>query len=112
MQGWRGLSSYFEKALDTPTGQRVRSFYAQSDKRVRDIHNEARRLADLKAGKNVPETIAGTDKTVCNCGADTSNCPCEPEKCACANCGKASDSAREEVERASEGHDPSATKTG
>lgn len=49
--GWRGLTSYFEKALDTPTGQKVRDFYVQTDKQVRDIHNEARRLADLKSGK-------------------------------------------------------------
>ncbi|OJD21693.1 hypothetical protein ACJ73_06964 [Blastomyces percursus] len=49
--GLRGLSSYFEKALGTPTGQKVRDFYLQSDKQVRDIHNEARRLADLKSGK-------------------------------------------------------------
>ncbi|KAE8351063.1 hypothetical protein BDV28DRAFT_26350 [Aspergillus coremiiformis] len=50
--GWRGLHSYFEKALGTPSGQRLRDFYAQTDKQVRDIHNEARRLADLKSGKN------------------------------------------------------------
>ncbi|OJD17844.1 hypothetical protein AJ78_02085 [Emergomyces pasteurianus Ep9510] len=49
--GLRGLGSYFEKALGTPTGQKVRDFYLQSDKQVRDIHNEARRLADLKSGK-------------------------------------------------------------
>lgn len=103
LQGWRGLHSYFEKALDTPTGQRVRSFYMQSDKQVRDIHNEARRLANLQAGKNEPETVAGTDKTICNCGADTGNCPCEAGKCACANCGKASKSAQEEVKKASGG---------
>ncbi|RMZ74906.1 hypothetical protein DV737_g5623, partial [Chaetothyriales sp. CBS 132003] len=45
------LNSYFEKALNTPTGQRLRSFYVEGDKQVRDVHNEARRLADLKTGK-------------------------------------------------------------
>ncbi|CEL01274.1 Putative Actin cytoskeleton protein [Aspergillus calidoustus] len=49
--GWRGLHSYFEKALGTPSGQKLREFYAQTDKQVRDIHSEARRLADLKSGK-------------------------------------------------------------
>ncbi|KAJ5787719.1 Nucleotide-binding alpha-beta plait [Penicillium paradoxum] len=49
--GWRGLSSYFEKALEHPSGQKLRDFYVQTDKQVRDIHNEARRLADLKQGK-------------------------------------------------------------
>ncbi|WEW59030.1 Protein vip1 [Emydomyces testavorans] len=51
-RGWRGLSSYFEKALDTPTGRKIRDFYLNSDKQVRDIHNEARRLADLKREKS------------------------------------------------------------
>ncbi|KAI9663581.1 MAG: hypothetical protein M1829_006040 [Trizodia sp. TS-e1964] len=46
--GWRGLHSYFEKALGTPTGQRVRTFYTQGQRQVVDIHTEARRLADLK----------------------------------------------------------------
>lgn len=53
---WRELNSYFEKALDTPTGKKVRDFYVQTDKQVRDIHNEARRLADLKSGKTGEET--------------------------------------------------------
>lgn len=49
--GWRGLHSYFEKALGHPSGQKLRDFYVQTDKQVRDIHAEARRLADLKLGK-------------------------------------------------------------
>lgn len=49
--GWRGLSSYFEKALGHPSGQKLRDFYVVTDKQVRDIHTEARRLADLKLGK-------------------------------------------------------------
>lgn len=52
---WHGLTSYFEKALDTPTGQKVRDFYIKTDKQVRDIHNEARHLADLKSGKTSSE---------------------------------------------------------
>lgn len=48
LAGWRGLQSYFERALDTPTGQRVRAFYTQTEKQVMDIHNEARRLAELR----------------------------------------------------------------
>ncbi|KAL4956160.1 hypothetical protein BDW69DRAFT_192661 [Aspergillus filifer] len=50
--GLRGLHSYFEKALGTPSGQKLREFYSQTNKQVQDIHSEARRLADLKAGKN------------------------------------------------------------
>lgn len=53
-QGWRGLNSYFEKALGTPTGQKVAAFYTKGNQQVVDIHTEARRLADLKvkSGKN------------------------------------------------------------
>lgn len=43
-----GLSSYFEKAANTPTGKRVVDFYTKSQRQVQDIHTEARRLADLK----------------------------------------------------------------
>merc|ERR1712029_1280840 len=43
-----GLTSYFEKAAGTPTGQKLVNFYTQSSKQVQDIHAEARRLADLK----------------------------------------------------------------
>ena len=50
--GWSSLNSYFEKALEHPTGQKLRDFYVQTDKQVRDIHNEARRLADMKLGKS------------------------------------------------------------
>ncbi|KAI9895029.1 MAG: hypothetical protein M1814_000253 [Vezdaea aestivalis] len=48
MAAWRGATSYFEKALGTPTGQRLAAFYTTSEKQVKDIHAEARRLADLK----------------------------------------------------------------
>lgn len=106
-RGWAGLSSYFEKAVNTPTGQKLAAFYEQSDKQVRDIHAEARRLADLKAGKsssssgeggvgsggtgkseNKMEKVEGTDKTTCQCGGDTGDCPCAEGKCACSGCAK------------------------
>lgn len=51
-KAWAGLNSYFEKAMGTPTGQRVAAFYTQTDKQARDIHAEAKRLADLKSGKS------------------------------------------------------------
>lgn len=49
------MASYFEKALGTPTGQKLAAFYTSGDKQVRDIHTEARRLADLKSGKGEGE---------------------------------------------------------
>ena len=103
---WRGMNSYFEKALGTPTGQRVRTFYLDGQKQVFDVHSEARRLADLKAGKFPQEhhmgtddarlgaekigmyKVEGTDRTKCNCQGSTGSCPCEPGKCACASCAK------------------------
>lgn len=113
-QGWLGLSSYFEKAASTPTGQRVRAFYDQGQKQVLDVHNEAKHLASLKSGK--PESsvmnpassekgstmptaeqaemekveIDGAERTKCNCGGADGKCPCEPGKCACSGCSKAS----------------------
>lgn len=90
MGAWAGFNSYFEKALNTPTGQKVRQFYVEGDKQVRDVHNEARRLADLKAGKvtHEPESLPGTDKTVCTCGGAEGVCGCAPGKCNCAGCAK------------------------
>lgn len=110
---WRGFGSYFDKALDTPTGRRLRAFYEAGNKQVVDVHNEARHLANLKSGKDgaqpsssATETgagdgkssdkatlqhIEGTDKTRCACKADLGKCPCEPGKCACDNCGKNTD---------------------
>jgi len=96
--GWRGLNSYFEKALGTPTGQKLASLYTEGNKQVIDVHTEARRLADLKkqsaAGEKSSAEEAGLHevgsegKTACNCGATTEKCPCAPGKCACSNCAK------------------------
>ncbi|KAK3048049.1 Protein vip1 [Extremus antarcticus] len=111
-QAWSGLTSYYEKAANTPTGQRLRSFYEQGSKQVLDVHNEAKHLASLKTGKpegdvanpnqaagSVPTPeqanmekvqIDGQEKTKCNCGGADGKCPCEPGKCACSGCSKAS----------------------
>ncbi len=110
-QGWLGLNSYFNKAADTPTGQKLRGFYEQGSKQVLDVHNEAKHLAALKTGKSesdlmnssaagampTPEQaemekvdVDGKERTKCNCGGADGKCPCEPGKCACAGCSKAS----------------------
>jgi len=100
---WGGLTSYFEKALGTPTGQKIREFYVQGDKQVRDVHNEARRLADLKAGKHYePEQVEGTDKTVCKCGGEGGTCGCEAGHCSCAGCEKSSSAATTEAKEAAQ----------
>ncbi|KAI1320889.1 hypothetical protein F5Y16DRAFT_389457 [Xylariaceae sp. FL0255] len=43
-----GLSSYFEKATNTPTGQKLVKFYTDGQRQVQDIHTEAQRLKQLK----------------------------------------------------------------
>jgi len=90
MNAWSGLNTYFEKAVNTPTGQKVRNFYVQGNKQVLDIHTEARRLADIKSGKpNEPHPVApGAEETVCSCGGSEGVCGCAPGKCKCASCGK------------------------
>ena len=49
------MTSYFDKAASTPTGQKLRAFYDQGNKTVMDVHNEARHLADLKKQKPAGE---------------------------------------------------------
>jgi len=58
-----GLTSYYEKAAGTPTGQKLVNFYTQTSKQVQDIHAEARRLADLKKEETATHKPAGTEKT-------------------------------------------------
>lgn len=43
-----GISSYFEKASNTPTGKKIVNFYTNGSRQVQDIHAEAQRLAELK----------------------------------------------------------------
>ncbi|KYK55202.1 vip1 [Drechmeria coniospora] len=47
-----GIGSYFEKASNTPTGQKIVKFYTDGSRQVQDIHAEARRLADLKKNEH------------------------------------------------------------
>jgi hypothetical protein len=69
MTAWRGANSYFEKALGTPTGQKLAAFYTTSEKQVIDIHTEARRLADIKkqhegtAAREPPAAAAPAEST-------------------------------------------------
>lgn len=81
-----GLTSYYEKAVGTPTGKKLVDFYTQTSRQVQDIHAEARRLADLKK-----QDAAGSEKTAgtgtgsaADAGASvidsTKVAPLEPEK--------------------------------
>src|SRR6201992_1295126 len=58
---WNGLNSYFDQAISTPTGQKLRSFYVEGSKQVMDVHNEARHLANLKSGKTGSAALPAAD---------------------------------------------------
>lgn len=94
-----GLTRYFEKALGTGAGQKLRQFYQNSEKQVWDIHSEAKRLADMKiqqkrqnqddGGSDNGKPSADTDKNICTCGGAAVACQCAPGTCACDGCVKA-----------------------
>ncbi|KAK9390843.1 hypothetical protein V1515DRAFT_591771 [Lipomyces mesembrius] len=42
---------YFDRALDSSAGTKVRKFYSDASKEATDVHKEARRLADMREGK-------------------------------------------------------------
>lgn len=84
------ITHYFETALNTPTGKKIRDFYATGAKQVVDIHNEAKRLAELKK-QNVQKeggVFQSQGKSTCTCGGNEGVCACPPGTCACAGCQK------------------------
>ena len=114
---YNSLATYFDKAANTPTGQKLRGFYDQGNKTVMDVHNEARHLADVKKGDKSGKSgdmnvhkVPGSDMTQCNCEAkaDTTECscetvegicPCPDGKCACSGCPKKTTSAGHAAEK-------------
>ena len=107
--GWRSMNSYFEKALGTPSGQKVNAFYQNTSKQVLDVHNEARRLADMK-GTHL-EHIAGTNNTRCGCQGNAGTCLCKPGNCVCSSCPKNSAVQTETKETKESLHETSAGRT-
>lgn len=80
-----GLTSYYEKAAGTPTGQKLVNFYTQTQKQVLDIHNEAARLAELKKqeqkGAEKPtSTSPSTTQDPASIIDSAKVAPLEPEK--------------------------------
>jgi hypothetical protein len=49
---WNSMESYFEKALGTSKGLKLRHLYQEGGKSVHDVHNEARHLADIMTAKH------------------------------------------------------------
>ncbi|KAI0129675.1 hypothetical protein BJ170DRAFT_593222 [Xylariales sp. AK1849] len=104
-----GLNSYFEKATNTPTGQKLVQFYTNGSRQVADIHAEATRLAALKKdnaggsaykaaglervfGKEKDKPATGTDgsgdaseyrPTKTDDGKDKCECTGEKKTCGC-----------------------------
>jgi len=78
-----GINSYFEKAVGTPTGKKIVNFYTQGQRQVVDIHNEAKRLADLKkeaankTNSGSAHDVAQEDTGIVE---STKVAPLEPEK--------------------------------
>jgi len=91
-QGYNTAQRYLESALNTPTGQRVRTFYEKTSKQVMDIHSEARRIADLK--------VAETSKCTCETANADGKCNCTPGTCNCAGCKNARTSEKPATETA------------
>ncbi|KAK3984470.1 hypothetical protein QBC44DRAFT_252778 [Cladorrhinum sp. PSN332] len=61
-----GLGSYFEKATQNPTGKKLVDFYTTSSRQVQDIHEEAKRLAELKKAESGGSSYvaSGLDKVL------------------------------------------------
>ncbi|KAH9971981.1 hypothetical protein BGW80DRAFT_409655 [Lactifluus volemus] len=65
---------YYQRALTSPLGQRVRDFYTTTSKQIFDIHDEARRIADgHKASRQAPTTGSASESTPASGISDPSN---------------------------------------
>jgi len=103
--GLSSLQRYFEQALGTPTGQKIRKFYDIGEKQVLDIHAEAKRLAELKKGGAIglgptadgKPFVGEGDVTKCGCAGNEGVCKCAPGACACSGCQKTGDKSKASV---------------
>ncbi|KAG5639593.1 hypothetical protein H0H81_010795 [Sphagnurus paluster] len=60
------FTKYYAKAITSPLGQKVRAFYTSTSKQVQDIHEEARRIAEVQktsAGPSAHTETAADEKT-------------------------------------------------
>lgn len=57
------VAQYYARALSTSVGQKVHEFYTQTSKHVRDIHEEARRLAGWHKSEDVVESPADAESS-------------------------------------------------
>jgi len=50
----KSANDFYSKAIASPLGQKVRSFYTSTFKEVKDIHEEARRIVEEHKASNAP----------------------------------------------------------
>lgn len=55
----RGVNKYFEKAQSTGLGSKIKDFYTRAVSDAREVHEEAKRLAELKKGAPLSPLISG-----------------------------------------------------
>lgn len=70
------LESYFEKALGTKRGLKLRQFYEEGNKSVHDVHNEAKHLASLMGERQLghdKKSVSNPEREGCKCGTLSSS---------------------------------------
>lgn len=60
------LNTFFEDAIGSTSGQKIRQFYELGAKQVLEVHHEARRLADLRKPAQQDATPPPSDKADTN----------------------------------------------
>ena len=54
---------YYEQAIASQVGQRVRRFYTETSKQVHDIHEEARHIAQAEKKSSLETAVSGTESS-------------------------------------------------
>ncbi|KAL9711136.1 hypothetical protein Ac2012v2_005676 [Leucoagaricus gongylophorus] len=54
---------YYEQAIASQVGQRVRRFYTETSKQVHDIHEEARHIAQSEKKSSLETAVSGTESS-------------------------------------------------
>jgi len=62
---------YYEQAIASQIGQRVKRFYTETSKHVHDIHEEARHIAQAEKKSSKETTVPGTESGLDSTGNET-----------------------------------------
>lgn len=71
----RQATTYYSKAISSPFGQRVLSFYTETAKQVQDVHEEAKRIAQAEKERQGQGHQGGVDATGNPVVAESSSAP-------------------------------------